>query len=164
MSQLSPTTAFDALDICHQQVLAHLNELESLAQQMEHDELDDAGKRRAGSIEAFFSGTSRQHHADEEKTVFPLLLESKDERLVAAVLTLQQDHRWIETNWTELSPQLRAIASGNSWPDPTEFRNGVTVYVTLCRDHIALEETLIYPESKARWAAIVDNRIDRPAL
>jgi hypothetical protein len=78
--------------------------------------------------------------------------------------TLKQGHGWIERNWNALGPQLRAIAKGESWPDPAGFRQGVAVFVALCQEHIALEETLIYPESKARWAKIVAGRRPRAPL
>jgi hypothetical protein len=50
--------------------------------------------------------------------VFPSLPSSADAELVAAVRSLQQDHRWIEENWIALAPQLRAIAPGLHWVDP----------------------------------------------
>jgi hemerythrin-like domain-containing protein len=86
------------------------------------------------------------------------LLAIGDPALTSAVNTLLQDHGWIEENWIELSPQLSAIASGNNWPDPAEFLHGVQVFVELCTDHIALEESVVYPESRAHWARAVAAR------
>ena len=37
-------------------------------------------------------------------------------------------------------------------------RHGVLVFVELCTDHIALEETVVYPESRAHWARAVEAR------
>lgn len=142
----------EALDACHRQILAHLEALTELARQIETKGVDAGVQQQAGVIETFFSGTSREHHAQEEKTVFPPLLASGDPALAEAVSTLQQDHGWIEENWIELAPQLSAIASGNNWPDPAEFLHGVQVFVGLCTEHIALEETLVYPEFRAHWA------------
>jgi len=152
---------FDALDACHQQIQAHLDELSKLAEYVSANGIDDKVQQKALDIEAFFSGTSRDHHAQEETSVFPALLASDDASLVAAVRSLQQDHGWIEENWIELAPRLRAIASGNGWIDETEFLNYVEVFLELCNSHIALEETLIYPESKARWADAVAARAQR---
>ena len=78
-----------------------------------------------------------------------------------AVRTLQQDHGWIEENWIELAPLLRAIADGSNWYQDAEFQHAVGVFVELLNGHIALEETLIYPESKARWAQAVAGRLTR---
>jgi hypothetical protein len=155
------TVNFEALDVCHQQIAAHLNQLAALITHIESSGVDEHARREAGAIETFFSGTSRAHHAEEEKSVFPPLLVSGNAELVAAVRSLQQDHGWIEENWIELSPQLRALALGNTWLDAAEFNHYAEVFLELCREHIALEESMIYPESKARWAELVAARAAR---
>jgi hemerythrin-like domain-containing protein len=114
-----------------------------------------------GEIQQFFSSTSREHHEQEEKVVFPPLLTSGSDELKQAVRTLQQDHGFIEENWIELGPQLRGIAEGNGWVDPAEFQHNVSLFLELMDGHIALEETLIYPESKMMWAEAVARRIPR---
>lgn len=152
MSKATESVSFETLDACHQQIHVHLTELAELARRVEAAGVDAAVQQQAGTIEAFFSGTSRQHHADEEKIVFPPLLAGGDAVLATAVRTLQQDHGWIEENWLELAPQLRAIASGNNWIYEAEFQHDVEVFIALCRDHIEREETLIYPEAKALQA------------
>jgi hemerythrin-like domain-containing protein len=154
-------TDFAALDACHLQIQKHLAELAQLSQQLKAAQPDAKTQKKADAIERFFSSTSRDHHLQEEETVFPALLASGDPELVAAVKTLQQDHGWIEENWISLAPQLRGIASGMHWVDPDEFQHAVNVFLELCQGHIALEETLIYPESKARWARAVAARRER---
>ena len=130
----------------------HFEALGTLVQHIEDHGIDDHARREAHSIDAFFSSTSRQHHAQEERDVFPALLASGDAALATAVRTLQQDHGWIEENWIEVGPRLRAIAAGNGWTDPAELQSYVDVFTALMRDHIALEERLIYPQAKALWA------------
>lgn len=154
---------YDALDACHRKTVELLQNLTTLSQALEDDTLDADGRKRASAIDQFFSVTSRLHHEEEERTVFPALLASGDADLVQAVLSLRQDHGWMETNWALLGPQLRAIAKGEGWIDPSEFQRGVDVFVQLCVDHIALEESTIYPESKARWAQVVAHRALLPA-
>lgn len=153
--------SFDALDACHRQIQEHLVGLRSLAQDLAESGITDGLRTQARAIESFFSATARQHHEEEEAKVFPVLLSSADADLVAMVRILQQDHRWIEENWIELAPRLRAIASGNGWIDETELLHYVEVFLELLNGHIALEETLIYPESKARWAQDVAARLKR---
>lgn len=152
---------FKALDACHQQIHQHLATLTDWMQQMETQGETEALRQQAAAVEAFFSGTSRQHHEEEEKNVFPGLLTSTDDELVQAVKTLQQDHHWIELNWRELSPMLRAIALGEDWVDMAELAHDVDVFVTLCNEHIVLEETLIYPEAKSRLAQEMATRTQR---
>ncbi|MEI8030519.1 MAG: hemerythrin domain-containing protein [Comamonadaceae bacterium] len=155
---------FQALDECHQQIQVHLAQLSELAQRIEAVGVDAAAQHQAGVIEAYFSGTSRQHHAEEERSIFPPLLASGDAELVAAIRTLQQDHGWIEENWIELAPQLRAIASGNNWFDAAELQHCVIVFLALCQSHIMMEETLIYPEARARLAKIETTRFSDPRM
>ncbi len=135
----------------------------------DHPHLSAAGvdahaQQEARAIEAFFSETSQKHHLDEEAKVFPALLASGDEALVATVRMLQQDHGWIEEDWLALAPQLRAIAAGYSWYDPAELQHGIEVFLELCREHIQLEESVIYPEAKARAAKLARRRATLPPL
>lgn len=142
----------EVLDACHREMLLHLGELSALASRLGESGLDATARATAGQIEAFFSATARDHHALEERSVFPPLLAQGKPEVVAAVRTLQQDHGWIEENWIELSPQLAAIADGQTGFDPDEFAHAVEVFVELCQRHIALEESLIYPQSRELWA------------
>lgn len=158
MPAAAEATPFEALDECHRQITAHLEALTALARRIEAKGVDEAAQQQAGAIEAFYSSTGQEHHAQEERAVFPALLASGDAALVSTVRTLQQDHGWIEENWIELAPQLSAIASGNNWPDPAEFLHCVQVFVELCTNHIALEESVVYPESRARWARALEAR------
>ena len=152
------STGFEALDACHRQMHEHLAALSALARHMQAHGVDAEVERQAASIEAFFSNVSVQHHLEEEKTVFPPLLASADAQLVATVRSLQQDHGWIEENWLELAPQLRAIASGYHWVDPAEFLHAAEVFVDLCEGHVALEESVIYPQAKERWSQALERR------
>ncbi len=152
MTPVATPDQFQALDTCHQQIQMNLDALTALLPQLEAGADDLAFRKQIESIEAFFSSTSRQHHAEEEKNIFPPLLASDNAELVQAVRTLQQDHGWIEQNWLELAPMLRAIAQGEDWVDPAELQHHVEVFLALCQDHIALEETLIYPEAKRSFA------------
>jgi hemerythrin-like domain-containing protein len=157
----STNPLFNALDDCHRKIQEHLHDLQRMAGHMETAGLDDADRKLAGEIEKFFSHTSRDHHAQEERGVFPPLLASGNDELKAAVRSLQQDHGFIEENWIELGPQLRAIAQGNDWFFDTEFQHNVALFMELMDGHIALEESLIYPESKMMWAEAIARRIPR---
>lgn len=161
MNAASKADRFTALDACHQQIHEHLAELAELLERL--DSASDSAQSRlsAKTIEAFFSETARAHHAEEEKNVFPNLLLSDNAELVHAVQTLKQDHGWIEQNWLELAPMLRAIAQGEDWVDMDELKHNVEVFLNLCHDHIVLEETLIYPEAKARLAEELASRAKR---
>ncbi len=147
---------FTAMADCHGQMQSHLTALEALVKGMESSPLDAAGQKRIGAIEAFFSSTARQHHALEERYFFPPLLAGDEPDLIATVRGLQQDHGWIEENWIELSPQLSALASGNNWFDLAELAHGVEVFAELCRLHLELEDTLVYPATRARLVDLAE--------
>jgi len=163
MTNATQTNRFKALDACHRQMQKHLTEMAALLTRLRACDEDPTLRQQAGAIEAFFSSTARAHHAEEEQKVFPGLLASGNAELVQAVRTLQQDHNWIELNWLELAPMLRALAQGEDWVEPTELEHALEVFVTLCNDHIALEESLIYPEAKARFAEELASRATRLA-
>jgi len=155
---------FHALDACHRQIGEQLGRLERLVEHLEACGVDARAQDEARAIEHFFSGTSQAHHLDEEAKVFPALLASADEALVATVRMLQQDHGWIEEDWLAIAPQLRAIASGYSWYDPAELRHAIEVFLELCREHIQLEESIVYPEAKAIAAKLQRRRATLPPL
>jgi hemerythrin-like domain-containing protein len=155
---------FKALDACHQQIAEHLERLDALVEHLVSQGVDAHAQSEARAIEAFFTETSQRHHLDEETKVFPPLLSSPDEALVATVRMLQQDHGWIEEDWLALAPQLRAIAAGYNWYDPDELRHGIGVFLELCREHIQLEESIIYPQAKAVVAKLARRRASLPPL
>jgi hemerythrin-like domain-containing protein len=154
-------TEFRALDACHQQIAQYLASFGQLLIGLEADGVTPAAQSLAKEIEAFFSSTAQQHHVDEEKRVFPPLLASTDPDLVAAIKRLQQDHGFIEENWIELAPQLRALAAGYSWYDLPTLQQGARIFVDLLDEHIELEESLIYPQAKAMWAEMFAQRARR---
>lgn len=163
MKAVTQPDRFKVLDATHQQIHQNLAALAELLPQIEGGGENKAVRQQVAAVEAFFSGTSRQHHQEEEKNIFPNLLQSPDKELVQAVQTLQQDHHWIELNWSELAPMLRAIAQGEDWVDMAELRHGIEVFLNLCHDHIVLEETLIYPQARAQLAVEMAGRALRMA-
>ena len=143
---------WDALDECHQAVLVTLDQLHALCDRLEDSGVDETARELARTIVQFFTEKAREHHADEERLVFPALLASGDDALVQHVKRLQQDHGWLEEDWLELAPPLEAIAQGYSWYDLDMLRAALPVFGALYLDHIDLEESLIYPEAKRRLA------------
>ena len=141
---------FDVLDVCHRQTIFSLGRLASLVAHLEAQGVDHDAGVLAHEVVDFFSKTSRQHHEDEEKHVFPKLLAAGDEDLIHAVQRLQQDHGWLEADWNELEPMLDAIASGQSFYEIEALHNSVDVFTTLMHEHIALEESIVYPEARER--------------
>lgn len=144
---------FEVLDACHRQTVLMLDQLTLLLARLQVDGADAQARAMAGAIVGFFSTTSRQHHEDEERHLFPKMLASTDPDTVQAVLRLQQDHRWLEQDWSELSAQIDAVANGQSWYDIDTLREGVEIFSALSHEHVALEESCIYPQARAQLGA-----------
>jgi hemerythrin-like domain-containing protein len=151
---------FESLDAAHRAALKMIRQLEELIAHLDETGLDDVARASAKDIMGFFNGPGQHHHAEEEKHVFPGLLASTDVELVAHVRRLQQDHGWIEEDWRELAPQIEAIAGGYNWYDLAMLRLALPVFSALYQDHIALEESLIYPAAKRQREALLHGRDD----
>ncbi len=140
--------ALDALDAEHRDVMNILAELARLIESLDDEGVTLHTRGMAKKICHFFNTHARSHHAAEERLIFPKLLQSTDPVLVQHVVRLQQDHGWLEEDWLELEPQLQAVADGYNWYDLDMLRHALPVFELLYRDHIALEESLIYPEAR----------------
>lgn len=152
---------FEALDLCHVETLRMLDQLDALLVALD-ERGNDAGTRAlASAIERHFSVTLREHHQDEERHVFPALFAAGDTATRQAIDCLRQDHFWLDADWRELAPLVDAIACGQSCYDVEALRQGAAVFGLLCRDHVALEESLIYPQAQAKMAPEVRAAMNR---
>ena len=138
----------DVLDQMHRRILQSLTELQQLIDRIQREGADAAVRNEARALRAFFNDHARQHHANEESDVFPALLDSGDADLVGHVRRLQQDHGWLDVDWYEIDPMLDAFAEGIG-ADLEALRVAVQVYADLYRDHISIEETVVYPRARA---------------
>lgn len=150
---IAPQQGFEPLDRAHAAAMQMLHRFDLLIERLDSHGADELARQHAVAIRGFFDGPGRQHHADEEALVFPQLLAGGDETLVALVHRLQEDHAWLEQDWHELAPQLEAIAGGYNWFDLDMLRVALPMFTALYREHIALEETQVYPAAKRRHAA-----------
>jgi|CXWL01.1.fsa_nt_gi hemerythrin-like domain-containing protein len=159
---VSPLPEFESLDRAHRAALEMLDNFDRLLAHLDDKGLDDAARASAAAIMEFFAGPAQDHHAEEEAQVFPGLLASGDVELVGYVHRLQQDHGWLEEDWHELAPQIEAIAQGYNWYDLSMLRHALPVFTALYHEHIALEESLIYPAAKRQHQALLDRQSARP--
>lgn len=147
---------FEALDACHREVVAHLQLLSRLVTHLDAQGIDTEARSMAAEVVRFFNASARQHHVEEERVVFPPLLAGSDPSLVEHIRHLQMDHGWLEEDWKQMELQLGAVSNGYSWFDLDELRSSAEVFTALYHDHIALEESLIYPEAMRAVNAEVD--------
>jgi hemerythrin-like domain-containing protein len=144
---------FEFLDSTHQEIQQQLRLLGALVDAIESEGLNQATRAQARRVLDYFNGEARQHHLDEEKHIFPSLLDSQNAEIVQATEHLIQDHGWLEENWLQIEPSLEAATNGNLWFDTAELRHALEVFEALYLDHILLEESIAYPEAKKRLAA-----------
>jgi hemerythrin-like domain-containing protein len=153
--------AFEQLDFTHRAALEMLRSFDKLLNRLEDQGPDDAARHCARDILAFFNGPGSDHHAQEEKLVFPALLVTGEAELIQHIRRLQQDHGWIEEDWRELRPQIEAIADGFTWYELPMLRTALPVFTALYQEHIALEESLIYPAAKRQAQALQSSEAAR---
>jgi hemerythrin-like domain-containing protein len=153
----------EELECTHQAMMRTLAQMAELLRRLPEEGPVDALRRMAGEIRCFIDDEARDHHAQEDRVVFPSLLASGDDALVALVRRLQQDHGWLEENWIELGPQLDALAHDHHWVDPDVLAPMIEVYTALLSDHIGLEESMIYPEARRRQVSEQLSAITRQA-
>jgi hemerythrin-like domain-containing protein len=151
----------DVLDLCHRQMLFSLGKLSALVARLGALGADAEARAMAQEIDVFFSTTVRQHHEDEERHVFPRMAAAGDPQVMRTILKLQTDHDWLEEDWMTLSPHLATLAAGRPWSDLDALRDASAGFTALLHDHIALEESCIYPEVRARLGAAESSEMGR---
>ncbi len=149
-----PPGVFEFLDATHRRIDQHLKRLRQLVDRIATDGLDHASQEQAREVLEYFNNEARQHHLDEEKHIFPVLLGSADPEVVQAAHRLTQDHGWLEENWLYMAPSIDAAADGSTWFDTTELGHALDVFEALYADHMLLEESLAYPQARKRLAQL----------
>jgi hemerythrin-like domain-containing protein len=146
---------FEVLDQAHRAALLMLHNFKQLVVRLQDRGLDEAARDTAREVLAFFNGPGKHHHQEEETHVFPGLLASGDADMVAQVRRLQQDHGWLEEDWLELEPHVQAVADGYNGFDLPMLAAALPVFEALYQEHIALEETQVYPAAKRQKIALM---------
>ena len=144
MTAAADTTPVDNFTHCHVGIVSHLQQLEELpalleparrARRIAHDALD------------FFRRVIREHHADEERELFPAVMASarkgdERERVQRIAERLTHEHRRLESAWAALEPGLEAVAKGHdSELNPATLAALVNDY----QSHAEYEERVYLP-------------------
>ena len=137
----------DEFSNCHGGILGKLDALDRLPAL-----LAPAAEARhiAGESVDFFTSVVYEHHAEEERELFPAVLASatkgpERDQVQRMVDQLTREHRDIEAAWERLKPHLKAIAKGHE----THFDTAsLTALVAHYKNHAAFEEREFLPLSK----------------
>jgi hemerythrin-like domain-containing protein len=155
-----PPDPVDAFDFRHREILGQLGALTRLVDRLQAADPDDEARGCARTLIAFFAGPAREHNYDEERHVFPVLQRCDDADVRQAAERLCEDHAWIELCWLDIEPQLAAVAAGASG-DRAALQSAAELFAAMMREHIALEESLLYPQLRGRLKSVVLRSISR---
>ena len=150
----SPSAGFDEpfemLAACHERVERMLALLEKLQAHVAQHGTDAAAAQAARDVMRYFDQAGPAHHEDEERHVFPPLLQ--DATVADAVRRLQAEHGQMEAQWPGVRADLVAVEGGcGALPAGAAAR--WATYAALYRHHIVDEDGLVYPAARAQIGA-----------
>ncbi len=145
------------LSAYHQSLLAQGKQLLLLADDIVAGEMQEALANRCIAMHCYYFHANRLHHLDEERGLFPLLLDG-EQLIIGMMDLLVQDHQDIEEDWEALS---RLLGSPRNITDAQEFQRLAAVFEKKQREHLLREEedflprvaTLLSAEQKAQAGA-----------
>jgi len=133
---------YEMLGACHDKVLRMLDLLERLQAHLREQGPDRQAAQAARDVMRYFDLAAPLHHEDEERHVFPLLLQSGHPAWVALAERLQQEHRDMAPAWAALRQQLERVAAGQGHSLQAEG------FVSLHRAHLQAEDEGAYPAAR----------------
>ena len=141
------TSPIDDFSQCHVGILSHLQSFAKLPALLEPAA---QARRIAESTLSFFREAVYEHHAEEEKELFPAVLASANagaerERVLAIIDKLTREHRQIEARWAKVEPELKAIAKGR---DTSVDSAAINAIVESYKAHARFEEQEFLPLSQ----------------
>lgn len=141
----APTeTPLDGFSRCHLGILTQLAAASELPQLVA---AADKARHVASDMLALFESSVLEHHADEERDLFPAVQRSaapgEESELVAQMtLRLTHEHRAIEALWAGIKPAVKTVAHGRSVElDAAALEDLVRMYMA----HARFEEKHFLP-------------------
>ncbi len=131
----------EVLRACHDRIEHQCDTLERIVLHLKVHGCDTAAREATTAVLRYFTLAGPNHHADEERDLFPRLLAAATgedaQRAALLVASMVADHREMERLWAELEPVLEALARG-----AIDRLDAVLVggFCTIYRNHLAIEE------------------------
>jgi len=149
----SPAAGFDEpvdmLSACHDRLRQRCDTLAKLPGHIDLHGADDQARSAAQSILRYFDGPALYHHADEEKDLFPALLESvagSDAACLRGLFDrLSTEHRSLENQWQRLRPLLTELAEGRA---PELPQADIQTFIDEYAGHLECEDQELLPLAK----------------
>lgn len=143
------------LHACHGRVERTLALLLRLGEHLDRHGCADADGQAsdaASDVLRYFDLAAPLHHEDEELHVFPALRAAGDAALADA---LHAEHEQMAQQWPRIRADLLAVQARqmHSGPMLADARRRWADFAALYASHIRAEETLAYPQARARVRA-----------
>jgi hemerythrin-like domain-containing protein len=129
------------LRACHGKIIAHCELIEEIVRALQGGSEGFDTRQAARKAITYFSSSARQHHADEEQDLFPLLIR-QSLKLADLINSLKQEHRTLDELWQAIEPELRRM------PEPADadaFIAAASAFCDLNRAHVIRENTDFLP-------------------
>jgi hemerythrin-like domain-containing protein len=145
----TPAPGFDdplgLLRACHGRIRERLDTLERLPEHLLTRGADAEVGAAARRILEYFDRAAPHHHADEDRDLFPLLLNVAerpgwDPGLPETLERLAAEHALLEDGWAQLRSELEALALGENRTLPE-----ADDWIRATRAHLSLEESRVLP-------------------
>lgn len=145
-----PSGGFEAplemLSACHGRIERQCTTLQRLVSRLEFHDADEDARAAAANVMRYFDTAAKHHHEDEEKDLFPALIESMAGSdpvcLREMTQSLAAEHRELEARWRHLRIELEQIVAGHAVRLSSE---DVQALVGLYQRHMEHEEQELLP-------------------
>lgn len=146
----APAAGFEVplvmLSACHDRIGRQCATLRRIVSHLLAHGADAQVRDAAAAVMRYFDSAAVHHHADEERDLFPALIESMagSDAVCVRELTagLAAEHRELEARWTQVRRQLEPLAGGTT---ASLAAGDVDALVVLYERHIAREEAELLP-------------------
>ncbi|MFC3149178.1 hemerythrin domain-containing protein [Piscinibacterium candidicorallinum] len=138
----------DLLQTCHEKATHFVSLLEKLQRYLRGVACpDDPAVETALQLMRYFDRAAPDHHADEERDLFPILgaTLSATTDLQALMRNLSDQHRDLESLFAEIRPWLVGIVNGDVPATPAAQ---ISAFTSLYRAHIQIEEAFVLPVAR----------------
>jgi len=137
------------LSDCHRRIEMFLASLDAVGKIIDRP-LNDEARRALESALRYFREAAPKHTSDEEESLFPRLRQVHDIEIQSALAkldSLEQDHRGAAPLHAEIEELgQRCLSAGSlSRSESEAFRKAVATLLAMYRQHIAVEDGLVFP-------------------
>jgi hemerythrin-like domain-containing protein len=137
------------LSDCHRRIETFLAMLEAVAATIDGRPTENAGRALASALQ-YFDQAAPKHTADEEESLFPRLRQARGpevESAFARLDNLENEHRRASALHDAVKRMgEQYLSGGNLSPaEVRKFRESVASLASMYKQHIAVEDELIFP-------------------